>query len=74
MPIKRYYPVESSNLSLIGYDPEEETLEVTFHNKASYRYFHVPSKLVSDLLNADSIGSFFYKNIVKGQFKYEKIR
>jgi hypothetical protein len=55
--------VTSSNISAIGYDPETETLEVEFKGGTVYSYSGVTPQQHSALINADSIGSHFHKNI-----------
>jgi len=64
--------VESSSIKSIGYDPFNEFLEVEFVRGAIYQYVNVPAEVFSQLENADSIGSYFSKNIAK-KYKYEKV-
>jgi len=66
MPVM--HPVESSNLEGVGYDEEEEILYISFRPKRNtprtlYRYFNVPGQIFSDLLNAESKGKYFHRNI-----------
>lgn len=51
--------VDSSSLRELGYDPEEQALEVLFHNGSLYRYEQVPAEAVQALLQADSLGTYF---------------
>ena len=55
--------VVSSNILSIGYDSEEETLEVEFMGGKIYQYFGVPEEVKDELLSASSIGSYFYYNV-----------
>jgi len=64
--------VESSNLASIGYDVENEILEVEFKHGGVYQYFEVPENVYRELMNADSHGKYFAANI-RNDFKYEKI-
>jgi hypothetical protein len=64
--------VESSNLKSIGYREDSALLEVEFHSGAVYQYFQVPEAVYLDLMAAESLGSYFSKNI-KGKYSYEKI-
>lgn len=73
MPVM--HPVESSNLEGVGYDEEEELLYIAFRPKRNtprtlYRYFNVPAQTFSDLLNAESKGKYFHRN-VREVFPYD---
>lgn len=54
-------PVTSSNISEIGF--QDGTLEVLFMNGSVYQYDDVPFEAYSALIDADSVGSHFFKNI-----------
>jgi len=56
----------------IGYDQQSLNLFIFFNNGSVYRYSSVPYSIYINLLNANSIGSFFKKNIAN-KYKYEKI-
>jgi len=56
-------PVVSSNITSVGYDEETKTLEVEFFNKKVYQYSPITQEGYSLLMNAESIGSFFARNI-----------
>ena len=64
--------VESSNISKVGYDKETQTLEIEFRNGNSYRYFGVPEKGYTKLLESESKGKFLSK-FIKNRFKFEQI-
>lgn len=49
-----------------------KNLTVTFQTGDTYTYRGVPPNIVEDLFKADSVGSFFYKNI-RNTFPYEKL-
>ena len=55
--------IVSSNINSIGYDEESKTLEVEFYDQKVYQYSPVSREGYNLLMNADSIGSFFAKNI-----------
>ena len=65
-------PIKSSSIKSIGYDIESEILEVEFIRGDIYKYYEVIPKIFCNLLFADSIGSYFYKNIAK-KFEFEKL-
>lgn len=73
MVIKRQ-KVKSSHLDEVGYDLESKTLEVLFHNGDIWRYSPVSEEAKNALLNADSVGSYFTKNIkYNGDIKANKV-
>ena len=63
-------PVESSNLSSVGY--ENGTLYVSFHSGSTYSYSGVPFQVFQNLLNAYSKGEYFAANI-KNVYPYIRI-
>jgi len=65
--------VESSNLASIGYDAENEILEVEFNHGGIYQYFDVPENVYDELMNADSHGQYFGRNIKKAGYQFQKI-
>lgn len=56
-------PVESSNIAAIGHNPQTSILHVQFKGGKTYEYKNVNTELFQQLLTAESIGSFFAKNI-----------
>jgi hypothetical protein len=65
-------PVRSTMATAIGYDSDEEILQVEFKNGSVYQYSGVDEDTWEDLHAADSIGSFFNTEI-KGRFESERI-
>ncbi len=64
--------VESSNLASIGYDAENEILEIEFNHGGIYQYFDIPENVYEELMNADSHGVYFSANI-RNDYQYQKI-
>ncbi len=64
--------VESSNLASIGYDSENEILEVEFNHGGIYHYFDVPHDVYEELMNAESHGKYFSANI-RNDYEYQKL-
>ncbi|HRP91044.1 MAG TPA: KTSC domain-containing protein [Edaphocola sp.] len=64
--------VESSNLASIGYDAENEILEVEFKHGGVYQYFDVPQNVYEELMNASSHGVYFSANI-RNDYEYQKL-
>ena len=63
--------VDSSNLASVGYDAENEILEVEFNHGGVYQYFDVPEDVYRELMAAPSHGRYFMANI-RGDYEYEK--
>lgn len=64
-------PVSSSNITHIGYDPEEKILAVKFKDGALYHYHDCEKDAHEALISAKSIGSHFHTN-VRGSYKCSK--
>ena len=64
--------VDSSNLASIGYDAENEILEIGFNHGGIYQYFDVPENVYDELMNASSHGVYFSANI-RNDYEYEKM-
>lgn len=61
----------SSNIDVLGYDRETETLYVEFHSSPTvYAYSGVKESTYDMLIGADSVGSF-YAHHIKGNFDSE---
>lgn len=65
--------VQSSNLASIGYDEENQLLEIEFNHGGVYEYFDVPNDVYEELMNASSHGKYFISEI-KDSYDYNKIR
>ncbi|MFL9813785.1 KTSC domain-containing protein [Stutzerimonas sp. VN223-3] len=65
--------VTSRSLRSLGYDPDEQALEVEFHNGSVYRYERVPAEVVQALLEADSLGRYFNQVFKACDFPYRRI-
>lgn len=64
-------PVTSTNLCSVGYDTDNQVLEIEFNSGAMYQYANVPLYEYEGLLNADSKGTYFNANIKK---RYSYVR
>lgn len=56
-------PVRSSNIRLVGYDPQASLLEVEFHSGGVYRYSGVPEHIYRAFMRAPSKGAYFHDHI-----------
>lgn len=70
--MERQY-VTSSNISSIGYDPENLILEVEFTTGAVYQYYDVPQSIYDGLMAADSHGTFLSAYVKKGGYRYVQV-
>ena len=53
------YPVNSSQISYIGYDEETKELFVTFKNGSTYKYKDVPLFKFNNMKVDPSVGKYF---------------
>ena len=65
--------LESSSIRTVQYNHFTRTLQVEFQSGDAYRYFKVPNKTYRGLMQAKSHGSFFYKEIRRADFEFEKV-
>lgn len=66
------HPVKSSQIKEIGHDPANNTLAVRFNTGALYHYADFDAKKFEAFRTAESIGSYFGKN-VKSIHTYKRI-
>jgi len=66
-------PVDSTDLSTVGYEAETSTLEIEFRKGGIYQYFGVPQEVYEGLMSAGSKGQFFNQNIKKAGYPYSKV-
>lgn len=64
--------VNSSMANAVGYDTDNNILQVEFHNGTVYQYSGVDEDTWEDLHQTDSIGKFFNENI-RGKYQYERV-
>lgn len=63
----------SSVIHHFSYDPDAETLKITFVSGMKYKYKNVPGEVFNMLKAAGSKGRYF-NHFIKGKFKYNKIK
>lgn len=66
------WPIESSAVRTMGYDPESSTLEVEFSSGDVYRYYGVAFADVEALILADSKGTFI-NQVIKAKYRFRQI-
>lgn len=65
--------VESTTLATVAYDADRRLLQIEFRDRATYRYFNVPTDVYETLLRAPSKGSYF-NGVIRGQFAYVRMQ
>lgn len=66
------YPVSSSHLAAVGYEPSSLTLEIEFKDGSVYQYFDVPEFEYYELVNSSSVGRYFHSNI-EDHYQYTRL-
>lgn len=69
MPEIAMHAVESSNLAAIGYDEQDQILEVHFRNGARWRYAEVPLDVYRQMQEARRPGQAFHALVRNGGFR-----
>jgi hypothetical protein len=64
--------VDSNYLRSVGYDSENQVLEIEFRRGEVYQYIEVPATVYTDLMNAPSQGKYFNAHI-KEVYSYRKL-
>jgi hypothetical protein len=64
-------PVQSSNITSVGYSPESKVLEIEFSSGGIYQYANVPASEHAALIAAPSVGKYFHAHI-KSQYSGRK--
>lgn len=64
--------VSSSMFNSIGYDEDNQILQVEFNNGDIWNYTKVPFDIYTRLMDSNSIGRYFLDNI-KGKYETEKL-
>ena len=66
------WPVSSSVLKAVAYDPARLVLDVEFHNERVYRYRDVGHRVYDAFMKAASKGRFFNEQI-RDTYDFERI-
>ena len=64
--------VTSTNIAMIGYDPDTQELRVHFNDGAEYAYEDVSAATFQKFRESDSKGKYFHQHI-KGKFTFQKM-
>ncbi len=66
-------PVNSTNITAVGYDPDSAVLCIEFKDGSAYEYFDVPQHEYDGLMSAESQGKYANQNIYK-RYRQNKVR
>lgn len=69
-----YVPVSSSTIVTVGFDPETQTLAVTFRNGTEYHYYNVAPSIFEGICTASSPGQYFDSYVKKAGYTYARVR
>jgi hypothetical protein len=65
-------PLPSTSLKSVGYDTEQEILEVEFCNGEIHQYLNVPREDYAALIGSESQGAYF-TNHIRGLYEYRDV-
>ena len=65
-------PVNSSNLSAVGYEAQMMQLYVRFRSGALYVYYDVPVRIYEGLMKASSHGKY-HDAFIKNAYRYKRL-
>lgn len=68
-------PIESSNVSMAGYDADDRVMTVLFDSGGLYEYFDVPPRLWEEFIDAQPSpwSQVGYPQLVQGGYAYRRI-
>ena len=71
----RHIPIESSNVSMAGYDENSSVMTVLFDSGGLYEYYDVPAGLWEDFLDAqpNPWSQVGYPDLVQGGYEYRRL-
>ena len=69
-----YVSVSSTSIDMVGFDPETQTLGVSFRSGAEYHYYNVPAHLFEGLRSAASPGTYLDAYVKKAGYIYARVR
>ena len=58
-----YREIQSSVISGVSHDPDNDTLTIHFHQGRKYTFFGVPEDIAQQLVESESPGRFFHQGI-----------
>lgn len=62
----------STRIEKAAYDGDKQVLTITFKSGADYEYYDLPEDVAIGLVEAESAGRYFEKNI-KGIYNYRRV-
>lgn len=70
--MERHRVSGSSMIVGLGYDSDEQLLEIRFRNGKTYQYRLVPQSVFREFLNASSAGEYFL-NQIRPRYPYREV-
>ena len=64
--------IQSPTILSVEYDNDARAMDITFAEGRTYRYLDVPPEIYANLLDAESKGRFFLRNI-RDTFAYDEV-
>jgi len=64
--------VRSTDIAIVGYEKDTQTLEIAFRSGHIYRYRDVPEAIYESLMKSESHGSYF-RDHIREKFACDKI-
>ena len=65
-------PIKSSHIKALGYDADSRELHIHFNNGTTGIHHDVPAQVYYDLLDSNSKGQFYHKNIKGKDYRWQK--
>ena len=65
-----YRLLKSSSIRGVGYDPQTQSMEITFCSGGVYLFYLIPKEKADGLINAKSPGTYFATEI-QGKYEYK---
>lgn len=68
----KHIDVDSDVIHSIAYDDVTRTLEISFHETGTYRYYEVEPETVEEFLDAESKGEYF-NDYIRDAYLFTKL-
>ncbi|MEE8573850.1 MAG: KTSC domain-containing protein [Thermodesulfobacteriota bacterium] len=66
-------PVESRNITSVGYESSSGTLEVEFFNNDIYQFVGVPQEVYDEFMGSQSLGGYFHNKIKVTGYAFKRL-
>jgi hypothetical protein len=69
-----YVRVSSTTIDMVGFDPDTQTLAVSFRNGTEYHYYNVSADVFEGLRTAASPGNYLNAYVKKAGYSFARVR